>query len=164
MAGARLQAAIEGGLDFLRQATEARYTCGLILSGGKVERHLPTTTPRTKVEPALKQARLGEYTRLTPALKSATRELGSLKGDRVICVFGDGGIADAAEATRAADKARKLGIRFVVRGLGDHASASLGRVLTPGIKNAGQTVGSVADMRRSIASMAVEVLASRRPS
>ncbi|MBA2323321.1 MAG: VWA domain-containing protein [Pseudonocardiales bacterium] len=161
MSGAPLQAAIEGGLDFLAEAGQAYYACGLVLWDTKVVNHVPTTAPASTVQAALRRAKSGGGTALAPALRRAIKELGPLKGDRVICVFGDGGIGDPAEAQRLAAEARALGIRFVVRGLGDHASASLTRVLTPEVKGEGQTVHNVEDLRQGIASMAAEVRMGR---
>jgi len=159
MSGAPLQAAVEGGLDFLDEAREARYDTGLVLWGHAVKTHLPTTAGAAAVRDALRGARAGGGTRLAPALRVAIEELGSLTGDRVVCVFGDGRIGDTAEAERLAARARALGIRFVVRGLGESASRGLARVLTPeaGADDSTQTVRDVADLRRGIASMVVDL-------
>jgi Mg-chelatase subunit ChlD len=158
MTGA-LPIAVEGGLDFLAEAIEAHYLTGLVLWNDAVRTYLPTTARPDAVRSALRRASADGGTRLAPALQVAIKELGPKGGDRVVCVFGDGGIGDIAEAEKLARKARGLGIRFVVRGLGEHASQGLARVLTPdGDDDAPeQTVRDVGDLRRGIASMALSL-------
>ncbi len=85
-----------------------------------------------------------------------------MTGDRVVCVFGDGDVGNAAEAEELARRARALGIRFVVRGLGERASRSLAKALEPDEGDAGQqTVRDVGDLRRGIASMALSLRVRR---
>lgn len=163
MSGSRLRAAVDGGQDFLTEAREALYECGLVLWDFGVRVHLPTTTDEQTVRSQLASARIGNGTSLAPTLKTVIKELGHKGGDRVVCVFSDGEINDVGEATRLAAKARKLGIRFVVRGLGDQASRGLSRILTP--DGAGdtrqQTVHDVGDLRKGIASMALSLRTRR---
>lgn len=163
MAGARLRAAIDGGQDFLTEAREASYACGLVLWDFGVTLHLPTTTDEKTVRRQLASARIGNGTSLSPTLKTVIKELGHKGGDRVVCVFSDGEINDHVEAERLARKARQFGIRFVVRGLGAHASRGLARILTPdGGKEAhDQTVRDERDLRKGIASMATALRISR---
>jgi len=159
MHGAPLRAAVEGGLDFLAEAREAHYATGLVLWDHTVKVHLPTTAQPDRVRAALRSATCTGGTDLAPALRAAIKELGPMSGDRVVCVFGDGDIGNPAETEKLAKKARALGIRFVVRGLGDRSSRSLARVLTPdgGEEVREQTVRDVGDLRRGIASMALSL-------
>lgn len=161
MSGAPLRAAIDGGLDFLTEARQARYDCGLVLWNSQVVAHLPTSSPDTRVRAQLRAAVSSGGTALAPALRVAIDELGPLSGDRVVCVFGDGGIGDTALAEQLAAQARALGIRFVVRGLGSGAGSGLARVLTPDEQDATQTVQHVGDLRRGIASMAADLRLGR---
>jgi Mg-chelatase subunit ChlD len=156
MSGGPLRAAVEGGQDFLTEAREAHYATGLVLWDHGVKAHLPTTAKEGAVRAALRGATSGGGTDLCPALRVAISELGPMSGDRVVCVFSDGGIGNVAEAEKLAAKARALGIRFVVRGLGERSSRGLARVLRPdGEEDAReQTVRDVGDLRRGIASMA----------
>lgn len=156
MSGAPLRAAIDGGLDFLAEARQARYDCGLILWDHRVVAYLPTTTSDARVRAWLRAATGGGGTALALPLQVAIAELGPLAGDRVVCVFSDGSISDPVAAERHAAHAHALGIRFVVRGLGPAASSGLTRLLTPGEQDAAQTVRAVEDLRRGIASMATE--------
>jgi len=157
MSGAPLGAAIEGGLDFLAEAGEAGYRCGLVLWSDTVNLHLPTDTPADVVTARLRAAGICGGTLLAPTVRAAIDELGPLTGDRVVCVFSDGGIGDPAPTAEAADKARALGIRFVVRGLGCTASAGLAAALRPDGEAADQTIDGIDGMRREIASMAREM-------
>jgi hypothetical protein len=164
MEGAPLRAAVDGGLDFLSEARTAYYKCGLVLWAGRVVTHLRTNTDHEKVRGRLRSARPGYGTALAPTLRAAIKELGPMSGDRVVCVFSDGIIPDATEAARLAKRARALGIRFVVRGLGDEAGRSLGRILRPDQEDAAETIRNVGDLRRGIASMAVSLRAGRKRS
>jgi Mg-chelatase subunit ChlD len=157
MSGSPLRAAIDGGLDFLAEATEASYRCGLVLWSDTVNLHLPTDTPVDTVAAHLRTAAIRGGTLLAPTVRAAIDELGPMTGDRVVCVFSDGGIGDPGPTTEAAAEARALGIRFVVRGLGRTASASLADALRPDGEAADQIIDGVDGMRRGIASMAREM-------
>ena len=155
MRGAPLQAAVEGGLDFLAEAEQAGYRCGLVLWHHGVDDYLPTSTPPSTVRARLKAARSSGGNDLVPTLDVVIKELGPMRGDRVVCVFGDGDVGPEPPVEREAARARQKGIRFVVRGLGAHASACLSRTLVPDEKDeAAHTVDDVGGLRRGIASMA----------
>lgn len=161
MSGAPLRAAIEGGADFLTEARQSHYDCGLVLWSDRVDTHLPTTTDDAKVRDGLRNARICGGTMLSPTLRVAIDELGRLTGDRVVCVFSDGGIGDRSTCEPLVAQARTLGIRFVVRGLGAVASSGLASLLTPDEQDGAQTVSNIGDLRRGIASMAASL---RRPA
>ena len=155
MYGAPLRAAVEGGLDFLTEAEQAGYRCGLVLWHHGVAAYLPTTTSPAKVRSRLRGAVADGGNDLVPTLRVAIDELGPMSGDRVVCVFGDGDVGHEPPVEREAARARRLGIRFVVRGLGGSASACLGRTLVPDERvEAEQTVDDVGGLRKGIASMA----------
>lgn len=153
MSGAPLRAAVEGGLDFLTEAAQAYYDCGLVLWDDGVVSYLSTSSAEKKVRAALRGARICGGTALAPTLRVAIRELGPLTGDRVVCVFSDGELGDRATCVPLVAQALDLGIRFVVRGLGAAASAGLAALLTPGEDDGAQTVRDVGDLRRGISSM-----------
>lgn len=162
MEGERLAAAVAGAQDFLTEAAEAHYACGLVLWNSRVVTHLPTNSEPSTVRNALRVARAGGGTTLAPTLRAAIKELGPIGGDRVVCVFSDGAINDAAQAERLAAEARALGIRFVVRALGSGASKSLVNVLRPAQDDAAaRTIASVRDVRRGIASMVADLRKKR---
>jgi Mg-chelatase subunit ChlD len=161
MSGSPLREAIAGGLDFLTEAEQAHYRCGLILWHHEVAAHLPHTAAGEEVEARLRSARASGGNQLVPSIEVAIGEFGKLTGDRVVCVFGDGDVGDEVATAAEAARARALGIRFVVRGLGSGASECLARALTPGEKDATRTVQDVGDLRGGIASMAQSLRARR---
>jgi len=162
MTGAPLVAAIEGGLDFLAEAEQAGYHCGLVLWHHDVDVYLPTTTSMAEVQTRLRAARASGGNELRPTLRAAIAELGPMRGDRVVCVFGDGDVGNETDTAVDAAHARSLGIRFVVRGLGSGASACLARTLTPDEPEASaRTVDDVGTLRKGIASMAASLRAGR---
>ncbi len=161
MSGAPLSAAVRGGLDFLREAEQAGYRCGLVLWHHDVAAHLPATTDPQRVRARLRDAVADGGNDLRPTLRIAIDELGPLRGDRVVCVFGDGDVGDPRSVAVDAARARELGIRFVVRGLGAAASAGLTRALTPGEDAAAHTVNDVSQVSRGIASMVADIRRGR---
>jgi hypothetical protein len=97
-----------------------------------------------------------------PSLRVAIEELGPMTGDRVVCVFGDGDVGPERPVAKEAARARALGIRFVVRGLGRSASACLSRTLVPDERDgSAHTVDDVRNLRKGIASMATALRISR---
>jgi Mg-chelatase subunit ChlD len=162
MYGEPLDAAVAGGLDFLREAEQAGYRCGLVLWHHDIDVQLPTTARPADVRARLRAATASGGNDLTPTLRAAIAELGPRHGDRVVCVFGDGDVGDEASTAAEAARARALGIRFVVRGLGAGASACLARTLTPDEPDLpDRTVADVGTLRRGIASMAASLRAPR---
>jgi len=162
MSGAPLAAAIEGGLDFLTEAEQTGYRCGLVLWHHDMDAYLPTTAGPAEVRARLRAATAGGGTQLRPTLRAAIAELGPMRGDRVVCVFGDGDVGNEAHTAADAARALALGIRFIVRGLGSGASGCLSRTLTPDEPDApSQTVDDVGTLRRGIASMATSLRADR---
>jgi len=161
MDGAPLHAAIAGGLDFLVEARDANYRCGLVLWNGRVVAHLPTTSPDSEVRKSLRGAHAGGGTNLAPALRAAVDELAPLTGDRVVCVFGDGDVGDAHAVAELAKQARAAGIRFVVRGLGRGVADQLAELLTPLQHDEARSVSDVTNVRGAIASMASALRARR---
>jgi Mg-chelatase subunit ChlD len=161
MAGAPLKAAVAGGLDFLTEAGAASYRCGLVLWNHHVVAHLPAGSPERKLRGQLRRTSASGGTALAPALRAAVEELTPLAGDRVICVFSDGGIADRGAVTKLAEQARARGIRFVVRGLGKGVGDHLAELLTPLQRDESQNIHDVADLRGAIASMAATLRVRR---
>jgi len=161
MSGQRLRAAIDGGGDFLTEATEAGYRCGLVLWDDRVVVHLRTGTPLPLLRARLLVAASRGGTMLAPTVQAAIDELGELTGDRVVCVFSDGGIGDPGPTGVLAARARALGIRFVVRGLGPMAGSGLATVLEPDGDAAEQVITDVGGLRRGIASMVADMRSGR---
>ncbi|WP_224401691.1 VWA domain-containing protein [Pseudonocardia sp. ICBG1034] len=159
MSGRPLEEAILGGVQFLDEAAQAGYRCGLVLWHHGVARHVPVTAEPEEVGRQLRAAISSGGNDLCPTLRVVITELGERPGDRVVCVFGDGDVGPEAPVAELAAQARALGIRFVVRGLGSGAAECLSRTLLPDSASepdAGplRTVHDVAGLRAGIASMA----------
>lgn len=158
MAG-RLGEAVAGGRQFVGEAVESHYRVGLVLWNHGIDAYVPLSGTPGKVEHVLGQARSYGGTNVTPTLELGIRELGPLGGDRVMAVFGDGDIGDVGAATAAAQRAAALGIRIIVRGLGDYAAAQLNRIATDPAE--ASVLRSAADIRAGIAGM-VSTITRRR--
>lgn len=154
MAGERLRQAVTGAAEFLDEAEEAHYECGLVLWSDSVVSCVPPGDGRQQVLNALRTAKVTGGTRLAPALRRGIEVLAERRGDRVLCLFSDGQLADQSEAVELARRACASGIRIIVRGLGGPAAASLGDLACPGAADDGQEITAAADVPSGIASMA----------
>ncbi|UQU64313.1 VWA domain-containing protein [Couchioplanes caeruleus] len=155
MSGNPLQEAVRGAREFVAQAVEGRYRVGLILWNRSVAVSVPLSADPGPVLAGLDRAYSSGGTNVTPTLRAGITALGSLTGDRVLAVFGDGDIGPVAPAVAAAREAAALGIRIIVRGLGSHAAASLAQIATEGLEGAEITgSGSIAS---GIAGMATSL-------
>jgi hypothetical protein len=155
MSGTPLAQAIKGGVAFLDEAQEAHYSCGLVLWHHGIEQHVPIGTPSKEVRSKLLAAHSTGGNQLAPTLQLAIKELGPRKGDRVLCVFGDGDVGNRAESVRLARELCAMGVRIVVRGLGSHAAEALSCLLCPGAKaDTTTTIADVESLADGIASMA----------
>lgn len=161
MSGEPLRQAIRGGTTFLAEAEKAYYRSGLVLWSDEVDRYVPPNKPLKEVRTALERATIRGGTMLAPALRLATRELGVLPGDRVVCIFSDGGIGDQKKATALARELCAMGVRVIVRGLGGHVADALSTLACPGEEDTNQVIDDVAHISTGIASMATG-LAPRR--
>lgn len=154
MSGEPLREAVAGGLEFVQEALDAHYRCGLLLWSDKVDVHVPLTAREGKVRAALRNASICGGTALAPALQLVIDELTPLAGDRVCCIFSDGGIGDTQAAAQLAERARSAGIRFVVRGLGAGTALGLSDVVGAEGDRTEQVVADAGQLRSGIASMA----------
>ncbi|WP_199515156.1 vWA domain-containing protein [Nucisporomicrobium flavum] len=155
MSGTPLKEAVRGAREFVAQAVDARYRVGLILWNSSIARSVPLSADPGPVLAGLDRAYPSGGTNVTPTLRAGITALGSLTGDRVLAVFGDGDIGPVAAAVAAAREAAALGIRIIVRGLGSHAAASLAQIATEGLEVAEITgSGSIAS---GIAGMATSL-------
>jgi len=155
----RLGEAVAGAREFVAESIEARYLVGLVLWHHGIDEYVPLSRDPGKVEQVLRHARSHGGTNLAPTLELGVRELGPLSGDRVMAVFGDGDIGPVGAATNAARQAAALGIRIIVRGLGEYAAAQLNQVATDPAE--ATVLASVGDIRAGIAAM-VNTITRRR--
>jgi Mg-chelatase subunit ChlD len=151
----RLQRVVAGAERFVAEAVGANYRVGLVLWDHGVVSFQPLSRNPERVLRALREATIHGGTDILPTLRLGVEELGRLTGDRVMAVFGDGDIGPVRPATEMARHAAELGIRIVVRGLGDRSARELARIATEGheltvIRNAGEIESGVAGMIKSV--------------
>ena len=142
MSGSPLREAVRGAREFVSQAVAAHYEVGLVLWHHSIALSVPLSADPASVLAALDRASAGGGNDITPTLRAGIAALGSLTGDRVLAVFGDGDIGPVAPAVATAREAAALGIRIIVRGLGSHAAASLAQIATEGSEAAEITAQS----------------------
>jgi len=99
---------------------------------------------------------------LSPALRLGITELGPLAGDRVLCVFSDGGLGDREEATTLARELCAMGVRVIVRGLGHDVATGLADLACPGDNDDQRVIDDVSHIGAGIASMARGLSTRRR--
>jgi von Willebrand factor type A domain len=163
MSGEPLRQAIRGGEQFLREAVNAYYKCGLVLWNHRVERYVAPDTRHSKVVGVLRNAVSTGGNDLVPTLLIAKKLFQPLRGDRVLCVFGDGDIGNRGTVVPLARELCAMGVRIVVRGLGAGATAKLAKLLCPGAPaEDSQVIENVNSIGSGIASMAVGLTAMRR--
>ncbi|MGC5031770.1 vWA domain-containing protein [Micromonospora sp. DT229] len=147
----RLKRVSTGAKQFITEATAANYRVGLVLWNEGVRHHVPLSEDPRAALRALRRARSYGGTSILPTLELGIRELGGLTGDRVMAIFGDGDIGPVQPAVEMARHAASLGIRIIVRGLGDQAAGALGQLATEEdeqvtIRSADQLAAGVASM------------------
>jgi uncharacterized protein (DUF58 family) len=162
----RLEHAVVGAERFVAEAVEAHYNVGLILWNGGVSRFVPMSADGQPVVQALRTAGPSGRTNVTPALKLGIEQLGHIAGDRVLAIFGDGDIGPVEPALAASRRASALGIRIIVRGLGEYAAASLRQIATEpkDLDSASDVVASAAGIEAGISSMMRTITAMGRRS
>lgn len=148
--------AVAGAERFVADAVAHHYRVGLILWNHDVEHFVPVSSSAEPVLAALRRAPITGGNNIVPTLRLGIRELGDRGGDRVMAIFGDGDIGPQQPAVKVARQAAALGIRIIVRGLGEHAAAQLNLIATEqSDAGAPETVlTDGADVERGIASMA----------
>jgi len=163
MSGEPLRQAIKGGEQFLREAVDAHYKCGLVLWNHQVERYVAPDTRHSKVLGVLRNAESTGGNDLVPTLLVAKKLFQPPRDDRVLCIFGDGDIGSQPTVVPLARELCAMGVRIVVRGLGPGATADLERLLCPGAAEPdSQVIEDVNSIGSGIASMAAGLTAMRR--
>lgn len=163
MRGEPLRQAILGGEQFLNEAVDAHYKCGLVLWSHVVSRYVTPDTPLEEVLDALRSARSSGGNHLVPTLLVAKELFTPLHGDRVLCVFGDGDVGSSPKVVPLARELCVMGVRIVVRGLGAGATAALSVLLCSGSSEENsQVIEDVQSIGSGIASMAAGLIGVRR--
>ncbi len=155
MSGRRLHLAKEGGEQFLHEASAARYETGVVLWDHGVRKYVRPNASATAALYAVRNARIGGGTDLVPCLKLAKKVLGPLDGDRVLCLFSDGEFGNRGQCRRLARELCAMGVRIIVRGLGD--GAALADLACPGQPDTRQVIEHEDAIGTGIASMAANL-------
>ncbi|WP_326561238.1 vWA domain-containing protein [Micromonospora sp. NBC_01796] len=155
----RLAHAVAGAERFIADAVAHHYRVGLVLWNHEVHQFVPVAQGESAVRSALQSAPISGGNNIEPTLSLGIRELGPLRGDRVLAIFGDGDIGPSEPAVARSREAAALGIRIIVRGLGEHSAAQLNLIATEGTDEGGTAavVRDAADLERGIASMALSL-------
>lgn len=118
----RLECAVAGARGFVVEALAGNYRVGVVgWNHGIQSLELPTKDAQ-QVEKYLDQLAISGGNNIVPTLDACEEILASLKGDRVVAIFGDGDLGSPAAAAEAAKRLEAKGIRIITMGLG-HASA-----------------------------------------
>jgi Mg-chelatase subunit ChlD len=149
----RLAHAVDGARQFIADAIAAHYRVGLVLWHHHVAATVPLSRDSAPVLAALRKAHSSGGNDLTHTLQLGIQTLGHLTGDRVMAIFGDGDIGPPAPSIELARQASALGIRIIVRGLGEHAAAALGQIATEDGAAMVATVARGVDIAAGISSM-----------
>lgn len=155
MAGKRLRLAIAGGEQFLREAIAAQYSSGLVLWNTGVHKYVRPDPAGARALSTLGRAHSWGGTDLVPCLKLAKKVLGPLDGDRVLCIFSDGGFGHRGRCRQLARELCAMGVRIVVRGLG--AGRALADLACPGCPDNQQVITNADAIGMGIASMAANL-------
>jgi hypothetical protein len=166
----RLQHAVTGAERFVAGALAAHYHVGLVLWHHDIAGHVALTRDPAAVSAALRAAGPGGDkgvgdsgsggNDISHTLRLGLRELGNRSGDRVLAIFGHGDIGPVAPALELARQAHTMGIRIVVRGLGESAAAALNQIASDRTEPA--VVASVEGVAAGITSMVASITAPRR--
>jgi uncharacterized protein (DUF58 family) len=161
----RIHHAVAGARTFVAEAVEAHYEVGLVLWHHGVAGFVPLSRDPAKMLKALAGATISGGNNITPTLELGIEQLGRRTGDRVMAIFGDGDIGAVAPAQKVARRAAGLGIRIIVRGLGDHAAAQLRLIATDPGDEKETVISSAADIGAGVASMVTKLVGgiSSRP-
>ncbi|MCZ2826062.1 MULTISPECIES: vWA domain-containing protein [unclassified Modestobacter] len=153
MSGSPLSQAVQGCRRFVDEALQALYEVAVLFWDHGVVGYTLLTRDQGRLHAFLDRASIHGGTNVVPALHEAHALLTGQKGDRVVAIFGDGDLGDAAGARRKSDAMRADNIRIITCGLGLASAESLD-VISTETTAAGPRVADVNDIADSIAGMA----------
>jgi len=153
MSGAPLSQAVAGCRRFVDEALKAVYEVAVLFWDNRVDGHTALTRDGAELHRFLGGARSGGGTNVVPALEAAHRLLADRRGDRVVAIFGDGDLGDAAGARVKSDVMRGENVRIITCGLGLASAESLD-VISTEATGAGPRVADATAIADSIAGMA----------
>lgn len=135
--GNKLEQARMGAIDFVNDARAKGYCIGLIQFGSSAHEVLapsrcaPTSTAaQGLIKAALQTMSAAGSTNMAAALHFGTAKLGRNSTDKCMCVVTDGQPDSVEDAIRAADEAKRMGIRVLTIGTDDADVEFLKRIAT----------------------------------
>lgn len=150
MSGHTLPQAVEGCRRFVAEAVAGGYEVGGLLWNTGVAGFADLSRSGDGAVDLFNSARAGGGTHVLAALARCEQALEGRTGDRVIAIFGDGDLGDAAGAAREASRLAELGIRVLTVGLGDASAQQLGAISTedtpPRVAQHDDIAGAIAGM------------------
>jgi Mg-chelatase subunit ChlD len=153
MSGSPLAQAVHGCRRFVEEAMRDAYEVAVLFWDHDVVGYTPLTRDRAEPDAFLRTAVIRGGTNIVPALHQAHALLADRRGDRVVAIFGDGDLGDAAGARAKADLMRAEHIRILTCGLGLASAESLDTISTE-TGGAGPRTADPNDIADSIAGMA----------
>jgi uncharacterized protein with von Willebrand factor type A (vWA) domain len=153
MSGPPLAEAVRGATQFVAEAITAHYRIGVILWDDGVAAVAEPTSDGLAATQVLDAARIRGGTNLLPGLTQCHKVLDNFTGDRVVALFGDGDLgSDRDEVLARVAHMKAENIRFVTRGLGQHAAHVFGEISDEDPSSA--TIADVSSLADGIADMA----------
>lgn len=135
--GSKLEQARTGAVNFAKDARAMGYCVGLAQFASSAHvvlepsRSAPTATAGDgPIKAALERMSATGSTNMAAALHLGTAQLGKNSGDKCICVVTDGQPDSVDDAIRAADEAKRVGIRILTIGTDDANVEFLKRIAT----------------------------------
>jgi Mg-chelatase subunit ChlD len=153
MDGSPLDQAQRGCLRFIGEAIDAGYEVGVVFWNHQVAGSMPLTRDHRRLTTFMTKARSHGGTNVVPALFRSHELLADRRGDRVVAIFGDGDLGDAAGARRKSDIMRAQDIRIITCGLGLASAENLDTISTEST-DAGPRAAQPDSIADSIAGMA----------
>jgi Mg-chelatase subunit ChlD len=159
MDGRPILEAVRGARTFVVEAVEARYRVGVLLWNSDVAALAEPTEDGKSARRLLdRTTKASGGTNLLRPLERCHQILDQFRGqgqDRVVAIFGGGGLGPRERVLAKVAQMKAEGIRFVTRGLGSAAAQEFAEV--SGEEQPSVTVNGVDDLAEGIAAMATSL-------
>ena len=126
----RLDCAVAGARGFVAEALAGNYRVGVVgWHHGIQSLEQPTKDPR-QIDRYLERLSISGGNNIVPTLDACEEILASLKGDRVVAIFGDGDLGSPTRAAATASRLEAQGIRIITMGLGEASAQAMAAIST----------------------------------
>lgn len=131
MCGSPIAQACAGARRFLSEAATNGYRVALLAWHHDVGCYYGFDTGRTQIDATLARGLTASGGNdIVPTLTRCEQEMGHLRGDRVVAIFGDGDLGNPVSAQRKAADLQQKGIRILTLGLGEGSANALHAIST----------------------------------